>query len=298
MISKHRFRPLGRTSIDQDQSAQSESHVVRMPGAAVVRLWILSVGCTLLGAAISWIAWQQVLFNRAQDPSFAVQALVQTGPEVEALPTAYLAEMLQLTTDQPANLYQLYLPALRSKLLRCPCIAQASLQRLGSNTLQVTYTARQPIARLADLQNSLLSADGALLPYQPFYRPRRLPTVLIGLQSQAVENLGKRVWGRSVPPEIQNLANQILTHPLWNELELTWLDLSQAFDPDYSRAEVIIRCQTQQQGHSFWVRLSPRMWEEGLSHLACLTAQTALLIDTEIADLRMSMVAILHPRQP
>jgi hypothetical protein len=283
-------------STDGDRSAKVSPIGTRMRGSAVLRLWMLSLGSTLMVAAISWGIWQQILLNRAADPDYAVEALVQTGPEVEPLPSSYLAEMLGLSVDQPVNLHQLHLPSLQKKLTQSPCIAQATLQRIGKNTLQVTYTARQPVAVLADLNNSLLGADGAILPYQPFFRPRRLPSIFLGVQPEAVKKLGKAIWGSPTHPKVSSLANDMLKHPLWNELDLVWLDLSHAFDQDYALAELVIGCQIKDSGHTLWVRLSPRYWLEGLTHLQCLASQSSILSDTQIADLRMPMVAILHPK--
>jgi cell division septal protein FtsQ len=272
-------------------------HSIRqMSWSSCLRLWIVSLLATAAAAIALWLVWQRILAERAVNPLYQVQALIQTGPEVEALPSSYLMELLDLSQDHSPNLYALSLVEARDRLLRTPFIERAELSRVPPRTLQVGYAARQPMAICADLDNALVDGMGVLLPYQPFFRPRRLPKVFFGLTPQATA-LGKKLWGRRLGPDLIQITREVLQEPIWGHIELIWADFSHAIDLDPSSAEIVIQCLlSEASSQPIWIRLAPDRWKDGLHRLKAMIGQPSILEQIEIVDLRLGQMAILHPR--
>jgi hypothetical protein len=269
----------------------------RISWQRATRLWILSSATTVIVAGISWAVWQLLLHQRAHDPAYLATALIQTGPEVEPLPTNYLAELLDLSVDRPQNLYQVSLPDLKKRLLKSPCIANGEVKRVPANALQVVYTARQPIAHCIDLENSLLDREGVILPHQPFFRPQRLPKVYFGLKPKSIDRMGRAVWGTPVESRSSTRAMQILGDPLWKEAELLLVDLSRAFHPNLGLREIVLCCRLQRQSPELFVRIAPEEWKAALQCLESLMRQQTCMEGTQVIDLRMPSIAVLHPRR-
>lgn len=289
-----RRKPNQPVQMRSDEPA-SQSSARRYPWSAVIRLWVLSCAVTLAVGSAGWMVWQQILTMRAEDPAYQLAAIIQTGPEVEVLPTGYLEELLGLSQDHPINLYRLPLASLKARLLASPCIAHAEVTRVPPKALRICYEARQPVAICADLQNALLDTEGVLLPYQPYFRPRRLPKVFLGIIPSQSRNLSSEIWGKRIPQQLAHLANQILTHRLWQHADLQWLDLAHGLDENLSAREIIAKCRLPHLATPTWIRLASSHWQEGLSELRSLSEQPEMLKGIGTIDLRMPKMAILVP---
>src|SRR5262245_51245666 len=80
--------------------------------------------------------------KRIQDPHFKGVAIAQCCSEKEALPTAYLAELMELSTDQPVNLYQIKTTELERRLSRSALIKQAKVSKVSPGIIFVDYVLR------------------------------------------------------------------------------------------------------------------------------------------------------------
>ncbi len=286
-----------RPQLTQRRSEEpiSGSSTGRLRWSAVIRLWGLSIAMTLAAGSGAWMIWQQILAMRAEDPAYQLAAIIQTGPEVEVLPTGYLEELLGLSQDHPINLYRLPLASLTDRLLASPCIAKAQVHRVPPKAIKICYEARQPVAICSDLRNALIDAEGVLLPYQPYFRPRRLPQVYLGILHPEPRMRSSEIWGKRIPTKLAQQTHQILTHGLWGHLELLWLDLSHSLDENMAARQIIAKCRLPNMGTQCWIRLASSHWQEGLSQLHSLCEQPELLKGIEVIDLRMPKMAILVP---
>ena len=213
--------------------------------------WCCLMGSTLATLALSlggytlWHRWQS---NRISAEEYKIVAIVQTGPEREALKTATIAELLHLCVDQPISLYAFDVKQAEQTLLDCPLISEAQIRRVFPGTLYIDYTIRKPIAWLFDYQNCGLDKEGHFFPVVPFYSPKNLPEIYLGLPPFDVNDpqhgrIG-RDWQISLQDKYLLLAFdilQMLRDTPWREgMRLKRIDVSNAFAPSAGQREIVL----------------------------------------------------------
>ena len=139
------------------------------------------VVCSLLPALI---VGQHTYYQKqkTKNTKYRIAKLVQTGPVKEALKSEHLEELLGLCTDSPVNLYSFDLEKGRKNLLDSGVIKQASLSVEEPNSLVVDYTVREPMAYISDYSNLVVDEQGALFPLLPYFTPKLLPQVYLGVE--------------------------------------------------------------------------------------------------------------------
>ncbi len=179
--------------------------------------------------------WKKQRNERLRSPAYRISAIIQTGPEKEALKTAYLAELLGLSVDCPTQLYAFNEKKAESQLLASPLIASAKVQRLPPSTLYIDYEVRKPVARLSDFNNTAIDAEGHLFPIDPFFPPKRLPEIYLGVPA----NSGWKIQSPYLDLALEIL--QFLETAPWKEgLRIQRIDVSNAFAPSLGQREVVL----------------------------------------------------------
>lgn len=215
--------------------------------------------------------WKKYRKEKQESSQYQIRAIIQTGPEKEALKTTYLAELLGLSADSPQQLYLFNLKKAESLLLSSPLIANAKLSRMAPSTLYIDYEVRKPVAWLSDFKNIAIDAEGHLFPVAPFLSPKRLPEIYLGISS-----LEK--WQIDTPA--YHLAMKILqfleTVPWTEGLIIQRIDVSNAFAPSLGLREVVLITEEEvsiqkEKGELVCIfpkilRLAPKDYEEQLTH--------------------------------
>lgn len=212
-------------------------------------LWIfLSVLFVSGFSFIGFLYFQHIRENRRHDPRYKIVALVQTSQDKENLKTAFLAELLDLSVDMPKNLYAFNTKDALSKLLRFSVIKSATINKIKPGTIWVDYSLRKPVAYLADFSNTLIDSDGVPFPLKPFFTPKTLPEIYLGLTDDVYseENASERgfQWGTPLQSKKINLAFSLLnlvSHQCCNELShLSRIDVSKAFALSHGQRQIVI----------------------------------------------------------
>ncbi|HSX37517.1 MAG TPA: hypothetical protein VLE95_01665 [Chlamydiales bacterium] len=182
------------------------------------------------------------------DEKYYIRTIVQTGPEKEALHTSYLAELLNLSIDHPVSLYAFDVKESEKKLMVSPLIKSAKVKRIFPSAIYIDYEARKPVAMLADYKNTAIDRDGYLFPFSPFFSPKEIPELYIGLPSfEASEDAMGRKGGQWLAP----LKNPFITLAFdvlrfldgtpWREnFQLKKIDVSNAFAPSLGQREIVL----------------------------------------------------------
>ncbi len=192
--------------------------------------------------------WKQSKLEKIHNPKYFISALIQTGPEKEALQTAYLAELLELSCDAPTNLYAFDLKLGEKKLLSSPLIEEAHIKKMAPNVLYIDYSVRKPKARLGDYQNIAIDKEGFLFPISPFYAPKELPEIYLGLPDFGAEedSFGRKGGQWLVPLQDRYFAFAMeVLHFLeglpWKEgIRIKRIDVSNAFAKSLGTREIVI----------------------------------------------------------
>jgi len=208
--------------------------------------------------------------------------IVQTGPQREALKTTYLAELMKISADLPVT-SQSFDPFLAQKrLLSCPLIKEAKVKLTSPETVYVDYTVRQPIAWLYDFENIALDEEGYPFPVSPFFTPKRLPEVYLGIRNF--------YWGRPLKERNAELALTILQLLNRLSLQVKRLDVSKAFLPSLGRREVVLILE--EQGFTKSLRLTPKNVAQELGNY--LELRSKLPAVPQIIDLRIPQLAFIQ----
>lgn len=203
---------------------------------------------TLVSALTGYNLWKRSEAKKFSNQGYRILSIVQTGPEKEALKSAYLAEILGLSADNPANLYAFNIKKGEQKLLSSPLIAKARIKRLPPNTLYIDYEVRRPVAILSDYQNIGIDKEGYLFPLSPFFSPKELPEIYLGLPpfGDGEDDKGRKggEWLSQLSNRYLQLAFEILQFlegSAWREgIRIRRIDVSNAFAPSLGSREIVL----------------------------------------------------------
>lgn len=197
------------------------------------------------GSSFLWSKWK---ISRLSDPKSSIVALIQTGPEKEALSTSYLTEILNLSSDNPTPLYAFNLKHGVQRLLSCPLISEAKIKRIPPGALYVDYTVRKPIAWLSDYQNTGIDHEGFLFPVAPFFSPKNLPEIYLGLPPFGEEEDAQGRKGGCWQTPLGNkhlrlaldLLNLLCDAPWRQGVRIKRIDVSNAFAKSLGQREIVL----------------------------------------------------------
>jgi hypothetical protein len=207
--------------------------------------------------------------------------IVQTGPQFEALKTAYLAELLQISADRPLTASRFNAKTAQSRLLASPVIEEAKVKLHELETIYIDYTVRQPVAWLYDFENTAIDAAGYPFPIYPFFSPKKLPEIYVGMS--------QIVYGRPLKDKKIELALAFLEVAA-PKLEVIRLDVSKAFEKSLGQKEVVMM--VNEKGFTKTLRLTPKNFAEELGNY--LELKEKLPPKPQVIDLRISKLAFVQ----
>lgn len=271
-----------------------------------------STASTLVLFLSGYAFWSRSHRARLQNPSHRITAIVQTGPEKEALKTVYLAELLGLSADRETNLFAFDLKQGEEKLLASPLIAKAKIKRWQPETLYIDYEVRKPIAWLGDYQNTAIDREGYIFPVAPFFSPKELPEIYLGLPpfGSGEDSMGRcgGMWQTPIQNRYFDLAFEILqflSGSAWEEgLRIKRIDVSNAFAPSLGQREIVLFTEEElsvtrggQTIHCIFpkiLRLAPKEYPQQLANFFSL--RKSMLEDYRRQVAQMSQSGRFSPR--
>lgn len=239
-----------------------------------IAIWMSSALLTLCLSGSGYWLYRKMQREQIRDPRYRLEAIVQTGPEKAVLQTAYLAELLGLSSDHPVSIYGVSVNRAEERLVASPLIEEAHVRRIPPSTLYIDYTARQPIARIGDFENVAMDRTGHIFPLYPFFTPKRLPVVYLGL----TEFSG---WEEPLAGSVVDFAFSLLeklSSPPWKDLvRIERIDLSHAYAKNLGQREIVLFLEEDLEGAEGTlsafpkiVRLSPKEVDAQLNRLYAL----------------------------
>lgn len=234
---------------------------------------------------MGWLYFLHVRDRRFNDDQYRIVAIVQNTSDADALKTVYLAELLDLSLDKPVNIYYFNLQKATEKLLNHPLIKEATIKKILPGTLYIDYQMRTPIAYIGELSNTAIDHEGYLIPFHPFYTPKRLPTLYLNIDSKESQ------WGKSIyqHPSIQQAFNLLKK---WNTLfgrtdNIKQIDVSMIGADSYGQRQAVVIVEeiafddkTKLNSPLFYLRLSSDHTEQDLSNFHFF--QEAMKVNKEL----------------
>lgn len=274
-----------------------------IPFKKALSIIFLSTFCISGIGGLGVFYYSKVKAKWGKDPKYHIVALAQTTLMQEPLKTAYLEELLNLSFDQPSNLYLLNIQTVKELLLQSPLIKKAEVKKIFPGTLLVEYVARTPIAYLADYSNTALDADGVPIPFKPFFTPKNIPEIYLGLE---VDDENK-LWGQVIEDPRKTLSFDVLNwvYKNWGDkrLQVKRIDTSRAYSSSYGDRQIIMTCDDilEECTVPLILRLHTQNYLEGLANFKALREYLLKhkkikkdeVVKPLIIDLRLSQLAFL-----
>jgi hypothetical protein len=271
--------------------------------------------CGTAGAGL--IHLKKIKKKQSLDPQFNIVAIAQKCTERESLKTVYLAELMGLSIDRKENIYEFNLKEAESRLLTSSLIQGARLQKIKPGIIYVDYDMRTPVAFLGDFSNTAIDSSGVLIPFKPFFTPKRLPVIILGVSdlndAYLSDNDKKGTWGHAIDGPKAKLALNIFKYltafccneqmQLQFQLQLQRLDVSKAYALSYGRREIVVILENkiEREGGNhicqYFLRLSADNFPQELANFLALYKNYLCSKTSEtkpmVIDLRLSRLAYL-----
>ena len=207
---------------------------------------------------------------RSESADYQLEAIVQTGPRMRALPSQYLLQQLGISKDSKESIYSLDTDYLKDRLIVHPVISDAIVDIIPPDTLYIDYTVRNPKAILGNWENTAIDSEFTLFPLHPYYTPKDLPKIYI---SENSENLEIK-WGKRYQTDEIRLSFEYIN--LWEEalhqrgVLIKQIDVSDVFNQQFGQREVILQLERVASGKFFFIRThenSSELIENFLSYI-------------------------------
>lgn len=257
-------------------------------------LWIFGSTILISGFFTAlFLYWNYQKGQREQDSAYHIFAIIQTTNGKDTLKTSYLAELLDLSVDRPTNLYQFNSKEAEKKLINSSLFKSSKIKKIRPGIIHVSYDLREPIAFLADFSNTLIDAEGVPFPFKPFFTPKKLSKIYLGLDPQ--EELK---WGKQIADPRFDLAKELLQPLSMMSRQLhshiSWIDVSKAFAPSYGERQIVI-VEEQKETSSYHriLRLSTENIYQNLANYVQM--RNILALQSGVVDLRIPELAYLQP---
>lgn len=203
-------------------------------------LWIvLSTLCISGTALIGVLYYNSIKKQRFAHPDYNIVAILQTTSDKERLKTVYFSELLNLSLDRPINLFKFNLKQAKTILLSSPLITSAHVKKIMPGTLYVDYTLRKPFAYLMDFTNTVLDHEGVPFPFNPFFTPKKLPEIYLGLDDQSSISWGSQLKGIKVRLALY-LVDFIRENCCQDTSFLTRVDVSHILADSHGQRQIIV----------------------------------------------------------
>ncbi|MBN4066870.1 FtsQ-type POTRA domain-containing protein [Simkania negevensis] len=200
---------------------------VVLPLSKALLYIFLSTACISGVVTLGWLYYLHIIGSRMKSDQYLITTLIQKASTKDSLAAPMLAELLELSYDNPTNIYLFDGDQAQKRLLASPVIAKAVVNEIYPNSVRVDYTLRTPVAYLYDWSNTALDENGVAFPVEPFYELQTLPEIILGLPHEKVEGYGEVPWGRVYGGEKGLLALELLK------------ELRGRFDPKAARVKFV-----------------------------------------------------------
>ncbi len=252
-----------------------------------VLMWMFSSVILVSGSILLGRFYYLHIHNqRLNDDAYNIAAIVQTGSVKNALPTVYLAEVIGLSVDKRINIYQFDTIEARKNLIASPVIKDADVIAIPPETVYVDYTVREPVAYLADYDNAAIDEEGVMFPVSPFFTPKRIPEVYIGIADEELP------WESKIEDIRLDIMFDIIKKlsSVENFFEVVRIDVSQAYADSYGKRQIAVflnDCDKERV-----LRLSTRNYAQELGNYIVLSDAIRKRGDAVI-DMRISQLAFI-----
>lgn len=247
-------------------------------------MWVQGAIAFALLIAIGGMSYYRFVQSRyVHNNAYNIVAIIQSCSNREALKTSFFAEYLDLSINKPKNLYAINVKNIRSRLAALPMMKSVNVKKVPPGTLYIDYSLRNPIAYLSEISNTVIDDEGVLFPLSPFFTPKRLPEIYLGLETE-MNTPTDQLWGTRLASKNLDFAfelyHYVTTHYGTAQCHLKSIDVSSCTALSCGQREIVLtleeRIETCVEGKQVLLiypqilRLDPIDYKQGLANYAIL----------------------------
>lgn len=266
-------------------------------------IWIFLFTLLISGLpTLFYLYLQRIDWFQSSKREYEMRWVQQTPREGAGLSSAYLAEILGLSTDVPLYYADFSVEKAQDLLEKHPVILWAHVEKRSPGILLISYEMRKPVAVVDNYTNTAVDASGVLIPIAPFYEHFPERHVRVGAEGlgEDIAEIQSHIWGKTISPKYWEKVKflQEAFEKRNPSLRLVRIDLSRLEERSEGKREIILHIEfiENAQPYQHILRLAVDGEERGLD------SYEALLVsikeknnkkDCTVVDLRLPQLAFL-----
>lgn len=237
----------------------------------------LFVLCSCFGTFLLFFVFQAI--KKAQNKKYQIERIFLKGENGDFLTGDLVSEMLDLSISEPLSFFSFDVKQREEELKKIGIFRKIRLEKKRPDCLVVLYELYEPIALVLDQNNTLLNIEGKVMPYRPYFSPKKLVKVILG------ENLP---WGEKIGEERWELLQKALTL----DEKILQIDLRSSSEKKKQKKELVF--EVARGDFTDWVRLNPASLLEEWKKYSSI--QKLLPPLSQIVELRYQDMALFEKR--
>lgn len=238
-------------------------------------------------AFILFFYYRHLQKERFLDPTYLISEIRSISSNGTFLPSIYLEELLGLSQDSPVHLYSFNLKEARQRLLASPLFFSVTVNKQSPSTIEIRYTLREPIAKVADLSNTAVDFQGYLFPSDSL--SLNLPSIYLGMPNEMRVLKGEELKKLEIAFQLIHFFSQ---SSIKQEMRLKRIDLSRLFASSYGKREIIVTLEGE--WRPLFLRLSIENFLQELQRYQLLRKNLPQIASAKVVDLRLPQLALVN----
>lgn len=227
------------------------------------------------------------LFGKKTQTSTRLTTLIQKTPTIQTLSPRFFSNYLGLNPcGKNIDIRKLDITKINKKLKQFPIFKNIHAEFTKDKELLLSYHLRNPCYLLKDYSNCAIDEEGYVIPLNPYYSPKKLPYLYIGIAELS--------WSQSYHIDLAHQVVDFFINHKIDQLSIAMIDLSRMRSNIKSHHEVIVTVEFLDKVH--YLRLNPANIEKALTRYVSLFKETELrdkILGNAVFDARIQKFSTL-----
>ena len=252
-----------------------------------IALSVLIFAGATLGVGLSINFYKNL---RAKNPRYTLKKIIPKAHRDLYIPEENFAKWLEVSLEQPPNLYDLKHSKMVAALMEQPILEKVRITKQPPSSLIIDYWPRMPVFQLADQKDTLLDDQAMVIPHEPWIIGA-YPKIFLGL-TEAVS------FGKEVRALEWDIVMQI--YSVWQEIGLSYrlgrIDVSQSFAKSAGKRQIVLVIDLEGEA-THYLRLPTKGFEGRLRDYAALCqhwVENNELNQDRVVDFRIEEIALIE----
>ncbi len=202
-------------------------------------LFIIIGSMIIISGSSFWGYYQHKQWKAKQftDDKYNIKYINQRSLSDNVLDTQYLAEIIGLSLDNKENFYKFDIDNAKEKLNNSSHIKHAEIKKEGPDSIYIEYLTKDPIAKIHDVENYAMDAEGNVFLYEPFFKNLNIPKIFFG-NLNTLQDVNK-LEGKNIDLAVK-LLKLLSLKEIKESFKINLIDMSKTFNDSYGKREIVI----------------------------------------------------------